>query len=65
MWVLFHVPCPTPEGQTAKDLYEKRWDVKDETTARSAVADDQRGGDRPAPWRALSLAFFISTRQRS
>lgn len=24
MWVLFHVPCPTPEGQTARDLYEKR-----------------------------------------
>lgn len=24
MWVLFQVPCPTPAGQTAKDLYEKR-----------------------------------------
>jgi hypothetical protein len=24
MWVLFHVPCPTPDGQTARDLYEKR-----------------------------------------
>ena len=24
MWVLFHVPCPTPDGQTAKDLYRKR-----------------------------------------
>jgi hypothetical protein len=24
MWVLFHVPCPTPDGKTAKDLYEKR-----------------------------------------
>jgi len=24
MWVLFHVPCPTPEGRTAKELYEKR-----------------------------------------
>lgn len=24
MWVLFYVPCPTPDGQTAKDLYEKR-----------------------------------------
>ncbi len=22
--MLFHVPCPTPDGQTAKDLYEKR-----------------------------------------
>lgn len=24
MWVLFQVPCPTPDGQTAEDLYEKR-----------------------------------------
>lgn len=23
-WVLFHVPCPTPDGQTAQDLYDKR-----------------------------------------
>ena len=23
-WVIFHVPTPTPDGQTAKDLYEKR-----------------------------------------
>jgi hypothetical protein len=24
MWLLFQVPCPTPEGQSALDLYEKR-----------------------------------------
>ena len=24
MWVLFQVPCPTQDGQTAKQLYEKR-----------------------------------------
>ena len=24
VWVLFMVPCPTPEGQTAEDLYDKR-----------------------------------------
>jgi len=24
MWVLFHVPCPTPDGRTARELYEKR-----------------------------------------
>lgn len=24
MWLLFHVPTPTPEGRTARDLYEKR-----------------------------------------
>jgi hypothetical protein len=24
VWMLFHVPCPTPDGQTAQDLYRKR-----------------------------------------
>lgn len=24
MWILFVVPCPTPDGQSARDLYEKR-----------------------------------------
>lgn len=24
MWVLFHVPCPTPDGRTARDLYDER-----------------------------------------
>ena len=24
MWVLFQVPCPTPDGRTAQDLYEAR-----------------------------------------
>lgn len=24
MWVLFKVPCPTPDGRTARDLYGKR-----------------------------------------
>ena len=24
MWLLFHVPCPTPDGQTATDLLDKR-----------------------------------------
>ena len=23
-WFLFHVPCPTPDGRTARDLYDKR-----------------------------------------
>ena len=23
-WILFRVPTPTPDGQTAEDLYEKR-----------------------------------------
>jgi hypothetical protein len=24
MWMLFYVPCPTPDGQTAEQLYRKR-----------------------------------------
>ena len=24
MWILFTVPCPTPDGRTARDLYEAR-----------------------------------------
>jgi hypothetical protein len=24
MWILFTVPCPTPDGRSARDLYEKR-----------------------------------------
>lgn len=24
MWVLFRVPCPTPDGRSAKDLYQRR-----------------------------------------
>jgi hypothetical protein len=26
MWVLFRAPTPTPDGQTAEDLYKKRVD---------------------------------------
>jgi hypothetical protein len=24
MWILFQTPCPTPDGRTAQDLYERR-----------------------------------------
>jgi hypothetical protein len=36
MWVLFAVPCPTPDGQTAADLYEKRVTRIDEAMEASA-----------------------------
>jgi hypothetical protein len=34
MWMLFVVPCPTPDGRSARDLYEKRvrW-ISDEMRA--------------------------------
>ncbi len=37
MWVIFQVPCPTPDGQTAKDLYEKRIQRITEEMQASAV----------------------------
>ncbi len=37
MWILFSVPCPTPDGQTARDLYQKRVDrITDEMRASAA-----------------------------
>jgi hypothetical protein len=38
MWVLFQVPCPTPDGRTARDLYEKRVRLIDSAMQSSAVA---------------------------
>ena len=37
MWVLFHVPCPTADGQTAQDLYQKRVDGMNQGMQASAV----------------------------
>ena len=36
MWVLFHVPCPTPDGRTARDLYQ--WRVEKITPEMQASA---------------------------
>lgn len=38
MWVLFQVPCPTPDGRTAKDLYDKRVRMITPEMQASAVA---------------------------
>ena len=38
MWLLFTVPCPTPDGQTARDLYEKRVTGITKTMQESAVS---------------------------
>ena len=42
MWVLFMAPCPTPDGRTARDLYEKRltW-----------ITDDMRASARELGFR--------------
>ena len=38
MWILFHVPCPTPDGRTAQDLYQVRVDVISPQMQESARA---------------------------
>ena len=71
MWILFAVPCPTPDGRTARDLYEKR--VTGITPAMQAsarakgchfhrawYAADESAFYAIAEWetRAGALAFF-------
>jgi len=36
MWVLFRVPCPTPDGRSAQDLVQARVDRIDDTMRASA-----------------------------
>jgi hypothetical protein len=36
MWVLFRVPCPTPDGRSARDLYERRLTWIDDAMRASA-----------------------------
>ena len=38
MWVLFTVPCPTPLGESAEDLYQKRVDRITDAMRESAVS---------------------------
>jgi hypothetical protein len=71
MWVLFMAPCPTPDGRTAKDLYEKRltW-ITDEMRAsarelgcqfhRAWYAEDGSAFYALANWKSLDKAqtFF-------
>ena len=37
MWVLFYVPCPTPDAQTSHDLFQKRFAAITESMKASAV----------------------------
>jgi hypothetical protein len=36
MWVLFTVPCPTPDGRSARDLYQVRVTRIDDAMRTSA-----------------------------
>jgi hypothetical protein len=37
VWILFQVPCPTPDGRTARDLYQVREDGISPEMQASAV----------------------------
>jgi hypothetical protein len=71
VWVLFHVPCPTPDGRTARDLYERRVDWIDDAMRTSArengctfhrawYAEDESAFYAVAHWRTIegARAFF-------
>ncbi len=57
MWVLFHVPCPTPDGQTAKDLDEKciPW-----ITAELQASAVRHGGRFHRAWYARDDSAFYT-----
>lgn len=56
MWVLFQVPCPTPDGQTAQDLYEKR--VAGITPQMQASAEEHGCRFHRAWYTSDESAFF-------
>jgi hypothetical protein len=73
MWVLFKVPTPTPDGQTAEDLYRKRltW-ITDDMRAdardlgcrfhRAWYADDGSAFYALANWVSREAASTFFTR---
>jgi hypothetical protein len=57
MWVLFHVPCPTPDGQSAADLYNKRVRMITSDMQASAVAHGCRFHQA---WQAVDGSAFYA-----
>lgn len=57
MWVLFYVPCPTPDGRTARDLYDKR--VRVITPAMQASAREH-GCRFHRAWHAADDSAFYA-----
>lgn len=57
MWVLFQVPCPTPDGQSAQDLYDKRVEGITPEMQASAVS---HGCRFHRAWHALDGSAFYA-----
>jgi len=55
-WVMFQVPCPTPDGKTAEDLYQKR--VSGITPAMKASARSRGCRFHRAWFAADGSAFY-------
>ena len=62
MWVLFTAPCPTPDGQTARDLYEKRLTWIDDAMRASAR---EHGCTFHRAWAADGSAFYALAHWRT
>jgi hypothetical protein len=56
MWILFQVPCPTPDGRTARDLYQYR--VERITPQMQASARSHGCGFHQAWYAADGSAFY-------
>ena len=57
MWVLFRVPCPTPDGRSARDLYEKRVRLIDAEMSADAA---ERGCTFHRAWHAADGSAFYA-----
>jgi len=57
MWVLFRVPCPTPDGRTARELYEKRVNGIDDAMRESA---GEHGCTFHRAWHAADGSAFYA-----
>lgn len=57
MWILFRVPCPTPDGQSAHDLYQKRVDGITAAMRASAV---EHGCTFHRAWHAADGSAFYA-----
>ena len=61
MWVLFTAPCPTPDGRTARDLYEKRLTWIDDVMRASALEHGCAAGEFFELWQIEAEPGEIGT----
>ena len=57
MWILFQVPCPTPDGRTARDLYQVR---EDGITPEMQASAEKHGCRFHRAWFARDESAFYA-----